>query len=108
VKLRGLALSLLVTALLVPSGGLQLRPSTPPGRIEAAKHPLVLEPPLGPQSQKLDAAKIHQEADELAKLAQSVPADIDQIAQGKLPNDFADKLKRIEKLSKHMRGELTQ
>jgi hypothetical protein len=31
---------------------------------------------------------------------------LDQLSQGKLPKDFAEKLKRIEKLSKHLRGEL--
>jgi len=72
-----------------------------------AKHPLVLEPPSGPQPQKLDAEKLRGEADELAKLADSMPADVAQILQGKLPKDTADKLKRIEKLSKHLRGELT-
>ena len=78
----------------------------PIGRVEAAKHPLVLEPPIGPRPLKLDPAKLREEADELSKLAQSVPIDIDQVAQGKLPKDTADKLKRIEKLSKHLRGEL--
>jgi hypothetical protein len=79
----------------------------PIGRVEAAKHPLQLDPPVGPQTQKLDAVKLNQEADELSRLAQSVPADIAQLSQGKLPKDMADKLKRIEKLSKHLRGELT-
>jgi hypothetical protein len=79
----------------------------PIGRIEVAKHPLQLEPPVGPQTQKLDPAKLRQEADELASLAQSVPADIAQVSQGKLPTNIAEKLKRIEKLSKHLRGELT-
>ena len=82
------------------------RPNEPPGKLEIAKHPLVLEAPLGPQIQKLDPAKLHEEADELAKLAQSVPQDVGQIVQGKLPKDIIDKLKRIEKLSKHLRGEL--
>jgi hypothetical protein len=77
------------------------------GKMEIAKHPLVLEPPTGPQPQKLDAEKLRSEADELAKLADSMPSDIAQILQGKLPKDTADKLKRIEKLSKHLRGELT-
>lgn len=78
----------------------------PAGRIEAAKHPLQLDPPLGPQARQLDPAKLRAEADELAKLAQSVPEDIALVTQGKLPKDMADKLRRIEKLSKHLRGEL--
>jgi hypothetical protein len=84
----------------------QEHPTEAPGKLEIAKHPLILEPPIGPQTQKLDPVKLHEEAAELAKLAQSVPADIDQVAQGRLPKDVSDKLKRIEKLSKHLRGEL--
>jgi hypothetical protein len=76
------------------------------GKLEIAKHPLVLEPPIGPKAQKLDLIKLRAEADELARLAQSVPADIDQAAQGKFPSDVTDKLKHIEKLSKRLRGEL--
>jgi hypothetical protein len=78
-----------------------------PGKLEIAKHPLVLESPLGPQAQKLDPAKLREEAGELSKLAQSIPENVDQIAQGKFPKDLPDKLKRIEKISKHLRAELT-
>jgi hypothetical protein len=77
-----------------------------PGKLEIAKHPLVLEGPTGPPKKAIDPVKLRAEATELADLASSVPADVDQVSQGKLPKDFADKLKRIEKLSKHLRGEL--
>jgi hypothetical protein len=85
----------------------QSYPGTP-GKQEIAKHPMVLEPPAGPQPKNIDPAKIHDEANELARLAASVPNDVDQITQGKLPKDFGDKLKRIEKLSKNLRGEIVQ
>lgn len=78
----------------------------PMGRMEAAKHQQQMEPPVAPRPQAQDPVKLRQEADELSRLAQSVPLDIDQVAQGKLPKDVADKLKRIEKLSKHLRGAL--
>jgi hypothetical protein len=78
----------------------------PPGKLEIAKHPLVLERPAGPQTYKLDLAKLRQDAADLAQLAQSVPGDVDHAAQGKLPKDLAEKLKHIEKLSKRLRGEL--
>ena len=84
----------------------QEHPTDAPGKLEIAKHPLVLEPPAGAQSQKLDPTKLRAEANELAKLSQSIVADVDQGTQGKLPKDLADKLKRIEKLSKHLREEL--
>jgi hypothetical protein len=80
--------------------------SEPPGKLEIAKHPLILEPPAGPQPQKIDLAKLRQESLDLARLAQSVPADVDQAGQGKLPKDLSNKLKQIEKLSKHLRTEL--
>lgn len=79
----------------------------PPGKLEIAKHPLVLEAPSPPPKRTLDPVKLRAEADELAELARSVPASVDQVSQGKLPKDFSEKLKRIEKLSKHLRGELT-
>jgi hypothetical protein len=74
--------------------------------MEIAQHPLQLDPPVGPQPQKLDPVKLRQQADEISSLAQSLPADIAQITQGKLPKGMEDKLKRIEKLSKHLRSEL--
>ncbi len=79
----------------------------PPGKREIAKYPLVLDPPSPPSKRTVDPVKLRAEANELADLAHSVPADVDQVSQGKLPKDFTDKLKRIEKLSKQLRGELT-
>jgi hypothetical protein len=78
----------------------------PPGKQEIAKYPLQLESPLPPSKRTVDPVKLHAEAQELFDLARSVPADMDQVSQGKLPKDIAEKLKRIEKLSKHLRGEL--
>ena len=79
----------------------------PPGKQEIAKYPLQLEAPLPPPKRTVDPVKLRAEASELADLAREVPSEIDQVAQGKLPKDFAEKLKRIEKLSKHLRGEVT-
>jgi len=67
----------------------------------------VLDAPIRPQTQTIDPAKLHAEADELSKLAQSVSDDVGQIVQGKMPKDAINRLKRIEKLSKQLRGELT-
>jgi hypothetical protein len=84
------------------------RPETDSRASGVAAHAQVLEEPLiRPQSRKLDPAKIHGEAEELAKLAATVPNDIDQVAQGKLPRDLGEKLKRIEKLSKNLRSDLS-
>jgi hypothetical protein len=85
-----------------PQGNL----SEPPGKLEIAKHPLVLEPPIGPQPQKVDFSKAQQQAAELNELARSVQIEVDQSAQGKLPKDLPEKLKQIERISKKLRAEL--
>lgn len=99
-----ICLLVIVPGALAP--GAQDHPTESLGKMEIAKHPLVLENPIGPQPQKLDPVKLREEANELAKLADSMPSDVAQVLQGKLPKDTAEKLKRIEKLSKHLRGEL--
>jgi len=63
-------------------------------------------PPLN-QRPGVNLAKIKQNADELAALAQSVPSEVDQTAKGMLPKDLSDKLKRIEKLAKQLRSQIT-
>jgi hypothetical protein len=64
-------------------------------------------PPPNSQQPRVDLSKLRQEADELARLAQTIPADISSIQQGLLPKDTSGKLKQIEKLSKHLRSEIT-
>ena len=56
--------------------------------------------------QNLDLAQLQREADELSCLAQSIPTDVDAVGKGMLPRDVLDKLKRIEKISKRLRGAL--
>jgi len=50
--------------------------------------------------------RIRREAEELAALTKSIPADIAAANQGLLPKDIVDKLNRIEKLSKQLRKDL--
>ena len=52
------------------------------------------------------AAEVKQQADELAKLAQSIPPDVDKLTKGQLPQNLAARLKQIEKLSKQLRREV--
>ena len=63
-------------------------------------------PPPTTQRAHLDVAKLVQEADELARIAQTIPADVASIQKGKLPKDVIEKLKQIEKLSKHLRSQI--
>ena len=55
-----------------------------------------------------DLEQAQREADNLARVAQTIPADMVKIREGMLPKDVIEKLKQIEKLSKHLRSELTQ
>lgn len=52
--------------------------------------------------------QLQKDAKELSELCVSVPADIDKVKQGLMSKDLPDKLKRMEKLSKHVRELLTQ
>jgi len=49
---------------------------------------------------------LQRKARELSDLARTLPADIDNVNHGLLSKDVIEKLKRIEKLSKHLRGEI--
>jgi hypothetical protein len=55
---------------------------------------------------KPNLTQAKQHADELAKLAQSIPMGIGQVEKGVLPKDLGQTLKKIEKLSKQLRSEL--
>ena len=48
------------------------------------------------------------DAKELAELCASVTTDMDTVKQGLLPKDATERLKRMEKLSKRMRDNLTR
>jgi hypothetical protein len=54
----------------------------------------------------IDMAQAQRCADDLARTAQTIPTDIASVRQGMLPKDVIEKLKQIEKLSKHLRTEL--
>jgi hypothetical protein len=57
---------------------------------------------------KVNPAAVQQDANELADIAQSLPALVNQTTRGILSTDLNKKLKRIEKLSKRLRGELAR
>ena len=63
-------------------------------------------PPPDNAHTRIDLVKVSHEADELARLTQSIPPDVATIQRGILPKDVLEKLKQIEKLSKHLRSEL--
>ena len=57
-------------------------------------------------AQRIDLARVQKEADDLARTAQTIPADVVSVRKGMLPKDTIQKLKQIEKLSKRLRTEL--
>jgi hypothetical protein len=73
-------------------------------RMMDARANLYFPPPV--TRKRVDPAAVKAEADELANLAQTIPAQIDQVEHGMLPKDLAKNLKRIDKLTKHLRREL--
>jgi hypothetical protein len=84
--------------LAVPAGPIQA------GQAEA-KADRDLPPPIQAK-RTIDLAKLQQEANDLSKLAQSIPPDVAAVQNGMFPKDVVQKLKQIEKLSKQLRGEL--
>lgn len=93
-----LAASLLLAQTRIPPGVRQA------DQVEAQTEKSI--PPPIAQRAHLDAAKLVQEADELARIAQTIPPDVASIQKGKLPKDVIEKLKQIEKLSKHLRSQI--
>jgi len=100
--LRGSLLPLIFAALL----SAQSRFPRPPQSAERTGIPHADKPPAAAPSARIDFVQLQREAREMSDLAQTIPNDISQVNQGLMPKDTLDKLKRIEKLSKHMRGEL--
>lgn len=65
------------------------------------------EVPVAPQATtKLDSAELQREAGELLELSQSLQVDVQSLTRGIHPKDTLNKLKRVQKLAKHMRSEI--
>jgi hypothetical protein len=68
------------------------------------------QPGQWPQSggrRMVDVIQLKNEAKELTNLSNALPAQMEQIANGRLPKELIDNLKKIEKLAKHIRGEIS-
>lgn len=66
-----------------------------------------LAPPPPRVYREADLEQVERDAGELAGLAQSIPTGVSQARKGVLPKDLRENLKRIEKLSKRLRSELS-
>jgi len=58
-------------------------------------------------SRKMNVDQVKKEAEELKKLADGVPAQIELVTKNQYQKDLTDNLKRIERLAKHLRSEVT-
>lgn len=65
-----------------------------------------IEPPMKAGPRQINIDQVNSETQELRKLADGLPAEMDQVTKGQLPKDLGDNLKRIEKLAKHLHGEI--
>ncbi len=63
-------------------------------------------PELDPRVAQLEA--IHHDAADLSTLSTSLESDLQQLQKGKLAKDLGEKLKKVEKLSRKLRQELSQ
>jgi hypothetical protein len=107
VYLLAFLLAFWITAL-----GQSVPPGAPPPRLGNG-FPAVALPQAAVDSpakakQRMDPIELQGEAREILRLSQSIQPDIEQIDRGVLHKDVLDKLKRIEKLTKHLRGELSR
>ena len=103
-------LTLLILLLLGTSMALAQK-AIPPGVREADKTEAQTEknvPPPSEQAKSLNTANLKCDADQLASLAQSIPADIENVQRGTLPKDLVEKLRQIQRLAKRLRSEITR
>jgi hypothetical protein len=101
---------LFVFVLFLALPGLAQRP-IPPGVREADKADVQSQqniPPPSVQRASVDPAKLKRDADELASLAASIPSAVNQTTMGVLPKDLDQKLRRIEKLAKQLRSQISR
>ena len=110
--MRTKSLCLLATVLFALPALPQAGHPRPPGLVQADKSDQQFSAAMDdklaqPVRPGLDPAKLQTEAAELSRLAASLPAQIDQVKKGLLPKDLGENLKRIEKLAKHLRSEIS-
>jgi hypothetical protein len=76
---------------------------------QSHRRPLPDIPPerSAPAKRTVDLAQVKLEANELATLAQSIPRNVEGVGKGLLPKNLDHKVKRIEKLSKQLRRDLS-
>jgi hypothetical protein len=107
VKVRPVVIVLFLVAasVVAPAQSAPIRPGIRQADQAEAQTAKNLPPPSNTRT-RIDLAKVSHEADELARIAQTIPPDVATIQRKVLPKDVLEKLKQIEKLSKRLRSEL--
>jgi len=101
--LKVLAVLVLLVSIAVPQAPTHHFP-TPPEPLDSQAQSQTASQPSA--KWRLNLAQAQKEADDLARTAQTIPSDVASVRKGMLPKDVIEKLKQIEKLSKHLRTEL--
>jgi len=93
---------LLLAFSLLPAASQNVNPANPV-EIQAQKH-------VSPEEMRarLASVELHKDAKELSELCATVPKDMDGVTQGMVSKDVIERLKRLEKLSKRVREQLTR
>jgi hypothetical protein len=109
VSLSAARLVLLVSLFTLPAFA-QHTTMTPqlPGRNWSLGPEIRPEPVSPPDLRALRVQAIRNDSEQLAALSASLQSDLQQIQKGVLPRDFSETLKKVEKLSKKLRQEMTQ
>jgi hypothetical protein len=87
-----------------PQSGNRAKPAGIPAGDTLANQQV--EPPAKAAPRQINIDQVNSETQELRRLADGLPAQMDQVTKGQLPKDLGDNLKRIEKLAKHLHGEI--
>lgn len=101
--------TLLAVLLLGIMGQAQSARPVPPGMRHAEELQAQNErdfPPPNPRQAAIKLSELRGEAAQLADLASSIPSSVEHVGKGTLDKDLLQNLKRIEKLSKHLRSQL--
>jgi hypothetical protein len=105
-KVSPASLLFVLLGLFLSAAGQSVPPGAPIPPGYEPPPPVVYVPPYPgrPPVVRVDPTVLQREARELLELSQSVQPDIESLKRGLFHKDLIDKLKRIEKLSKHLRN----
>ena len=87
--------------------GFPIQPRPPDKSERVPTSPDEIAPPQSQPKKKFDAAGAQRNAQEIAALAQKIPAEVEQASKNVLSKDLIQQLKQIEKLAKRLRAQLS-